>query len=116
MKSWVLPLPTISEANYHGHWSKLHKLHKQHRTRIAQFFKYQKPDISLPCTIKLTRLSPRTLDADDNLRSAFKSIKDYIADHLIPGLAAGRADSDPRIKWDYGQEKSKQKAIRIEIM
>ena len=70
--------------------------------------------IPLPCHIKLTRLSSRSLD-DDNLLFAFKSIRDYIADKLIPGLQIGRADGDKRITWEYAQETEKKQAVKIEI-
>lgn len=68
---------------------------------------------------------------DDNLVSAFKWIRDEISECLIEdstgkfayeipektrvNKAKGRRDSDPRIKWEYAQEKSKNKGIRIEI-
>jgi len=72
-------------------------------------------DMSL--TIKLIRISPRKLDEDDNLPTAFKWVKDAIADILIPGKAAGRADDSPLFKWKYDQEKGKvrEKAIRVEV-
>ena len=65
---------------------------------------------------------------DDNLPTAFKYIRDEISELLIPEKAGvyinkkgktikikGRADSDPRIKWQYFQEKTTLSAIKIEI-
>ncbi len=66
--------------------------------------------------IFLTRIAPRALDFD-NLVYAFKHIRDVIADTLLPGLAAGRADDDKRLQWQYCQEKGRPKeyAFRISI-
>lgn len=75
----------------------------------------------------MTRLSPRLLD-DDNLRSAFKWIRDEISVCLIPEKRTtyidkngkvrevkGRADDDERICWAYKQEKAKRQGIRLSI-
>ena len=61
-------------------------------------------------TIVLTRISPRRFD-DDNLRAAFKAVRDGVADWL------GVADNDPRVTWQYRQERGqpKQHAVRIEV-
>jgi hypothetical protein len=37
-----------------------------------------------------------------------------IADQILPGLAAGRADGDKRMTWEYAQEKGKT-CVRVEI-
>lgn len=68
--------------------------------------------IELPCEITMIRYGPRLLDSD-NLQTAFKSIRDKIADLLIPGLAKGQADGDPRLIWRYDQQKSKTYNIRL---
>ena len=70
--------------------------------------------ITLPCTITLTRIAPRSLDYD-NLLNAFKNIRDVIADYIIPGQAPGRSDSDSRINWLYSQEKGQPKTYNIRI-
>lgn len=108
---WLLPIETVSEANLQQHWSKKHKRHKAQKIQIWCKFQKEKPSISLPCIVHLTRISPRFLD-DDNLRVAFKWIRDEIANNIIPGKAAGRADDDPRIEWQYSQEKG-EKSVRI---
>lgn len=112
---WILPIKTVSEANKHEHWSASSKRHKAQKTRIKWQFKIESAKISIPCIIKLTRISPRILDDDDNLPMAFKWIKDAIADNLIPGLAVGRADSDPRLKFQFAQEKGKPKEYAIKV-
>lgn len=47
----------------------------------------------------------REIDRDHNLAYAFKFLQDTIADSLIPGLAAGRADS--HFRWEYGQHETR---------
>ena len=42
---------------------------------------------------------------DDNLQNALKSIRDSIADLILPGMAKGQADGDDRIQWRYDQIK-----------
>lgn len=54
-----------------------------------------------PLVVWLTRLSPGTLD-DDGLRAALKSVRDGVADAL------GIKDNDPRVRWEYAQEKTKR--------
>lgn len=63
----------------------------------------------------LVRIAPRMLDEDDNLREAFKTIKDAVSDKLLPGLQPGRADGDDRIMWLYGQKKGIPKYYAVEI-
>lgn len=135
---WSLPLKTVSEINNvkvkskdgksrSEHWTEKSKRHKQQQFFIRSLFNHEGIEIKLPCTVKLIRISPRLLD-DDNLRSAFKWIRDELSECLIPekvkayvtkkgkmALIKGRADDDPRITWIYDQEKGKQ-GIRIEIL
>lgn len=60
--------------------------------------------------VTMTRVAPRALD-DDNLRGAFKAVRDAIADVL------GSDDRNPLIAWRYEQRKGapKQHAIEIRI-
>lgn len=82
----------------------------------------------MPCEITLIRIASRFLDAEENLPMAFKWIKDEIGACLFPEKVViykkkngkyaqnkGHADSDPRVKWGYGQEKGKIQGVRIEI-
>lgn len=111
-----LPIKIVSELNVREHWTKKHARHRKlKRTLSLAFLPYINTNL-LPCCVTLIRVSSRALDSD-NLMGAFKSIRDYIADLLIPGLAMGRADSDARIMWVYMQEKGlpKQYACRIVI-
>lgn len=111
----TLPIKTVSEANCSEHWTKKHKRHKLQKKHVKLAFLVYKPKITLPCLIRLIRISPRSLDSKDNLPMAFKYIADSVADYIHPGLQAGRADDDENIKWDFGQEKGSPQSIRIEV-
>ena len=103
----VLPVMTVSEANRRDHWAVKAKRAKRHRFVARALC----PPAALPCVVRLTRLSAGTLD-DDNLRGALKAVRDGCADRL------GIDDRDPRVEWQYGQERAKgQKgAVRVEIL
>lgn len=109
-----LPIKTVSESNSSEHWSTKHKRHKNQKkwVRIV-WYKEGKPKIDLPCKVKLTRISPRTLDSD-NLQGSLKWIRDAISEIIIPNTLAGRADDHPEISWEYDQQKGKPCVI-IEI-
>lgn len=112
---WFIPIRTVSQANIHEHWTKTYKRNNSQKKIIQLIWQSKNPQILLPCIVTFTRLSMKTLDEDDNLRIAFKCIKDKIAELLIPGLASGRADGDKRIKWNYSQEKSRKIGIKLKI-
>lgn len=111
---WELPLLTVSELNCSEHWAKKSKRHKKQKFFVKLALKNEINKISLPCSVKITRLSSRSLDYD-NLVSSQKWVVDAICDLLIPGLKPGRADGDERIKIFYHQEKSRNYGIKIEI-
>ncbi len=125
--SWELPLKTISESNRSEHWTKSSKRHKIQQFFVRALFIRETREITIPCTITMTRIGPRFLD-DDNLPVSMKWIRDEIGACLFPekvvyvirksGAHAtnkGHADSDPRVKWKYSQEKGRRQAIRIEF-
>lgn len=127
MICWILPIKTVSEANSSEHWSKKAKRHKRQQFLVRYMFNKETEKIRLPCTVTLTRLSPRTLDTD-NLQTSMKYIRDEISELLIPEKAGayitrkgtvkrkkGHADNDPRISWCYAQEKWKVLAVKIQI-
>ncbi len=115
----------VSEFNMGGEfWKKKQWRHKQQEFYINEYFNtfvvpYEEQGFfPLPCIVKMTRITPRQLDEDDNLRGSVKYFKDYIAARLIPGdKSGGMKDSDKRIKWEYAQEKGipHQYALRVEI-
>lgn len=105
-------LRTVSESNRRGSWRKHYA-----RTQTQRFAAYTNmkgralPVVSGPVRVKVTRIAPRALDAHDNLRASLKAVVDGIADWLKS------KDNDPRITWDYGQERGKprQYAVRVEV-
>lgn len=105
-----LPIILPSVANMREHWAKRAQRAKNQRivSRLALTAKVK--GMSLPCAVTLTRIAPRQLDGD-NLQSAFKSIRDGIADAL------GVDDRDSRIEWKYLQEKRRCRefAVRMKI-
>lgn len=111
-----------SEANLREHWTKRHARHNVQQNLIDAYMTrhvhYIYPDLTklMPCTITLTRISPRALDEDNYLYSQ-KTIRDALAGHLIPGKAKGRADGDKRLKFKYAQVKGKVReyALKVEI-
>ncbi len=110
MISVTLPLRLVSVANQREHWSKKAKRAKAHRSaavlmlapRVAAYAKLAR------FVVTLTRIAPRALDGD-NLQSAFKACRDGVADAL------GTSDNDPRILWDYRQERGKPKYYAVTI-
>jgi hypothetical protein len=125
---WELPLKTVSESNCSEHWHKKATRHTQQQFFIRSLFRKETQPIPIPCIVKMIRLGPRFLDKDDNLRIAFKWIKDEISECIFPDKAKtymdkngkvrqikGRADDTPLITWQYDQEKTKKLGIRIEI-
>ena len=109
---WIIPIYTVSEANRNEHWTIKKKRIDLQKKWIVVFFKKEKATISLPCEITLTRIGKKKLDSD-NLPVSMKWIRDTIADQLIPGLACGRADDDPRLSWKYAQEIGKEYGVKI---
>jgi len=110
-------LSVVSESNICQHWTKKRKRRIvqdqiiRWEWKIANF--HHNIIVNQPYTIVFTRLSRRRMD-DDNLVSAFKAIRDTIADLLIPGKAKGVADGDKRLKFIYNQHPG-PKGIKIQI-
>ncbi len=128
MIKWEIPLKTVSESNSREHWHKAAARHTWQQLFIRTLFNAELRPMPMPCEITMTRISPRKLDAEENLPMAFKWIKDEIGAQLFPEKVViyrkkngnfaknkGHADSDPRVTWKYAQEKGKTQGIRIEI-
>ncbi len=111
----VIEMKTVSESNCSEHWSKKYKRHQSQKSLIRFAFSEFKNEFIFPCHVKLTRISPRELDAMDNLPMSFKWITDSVAEMLTNIFVPGRADGDKRITWEYHQIKGKPQAIKIEI-
>lgn len=115
---WHLDLETASESNSSEHWTVKRKRHQKQKEQVKKAFLVEKPSIAIPCTVVLTRISPRALDEHDNLRTSLKWVVDAVADYILPGKAAGRADDCKEIKWEYKQVRGgvREYGVRIEIM
>lgn len=111
----MIPIKTVSEANCSEHWTQKHKRHKNQKLKIKLYLLHQIKNIKLPCIIKLTRVGKRKLD-DDNLPPSLKYVRDAIADLIFPGLAAGQADNDKRLIWQYDQMTAKDYAIIVSFL
>ena len=112
---WVLPIKTVSELNQREHWREKHKRHKIQKMQVKMRFREFNGLLAPPLHIIIIRCMPRMLDSD-NLPGALKCVRDALADCIIPGLQAGRAD-DPKygLTFEVKQEKAKQKGVKIQI-
>jgi hypothetical protein len=64
--------------------------------------------------VTICYVRPRKLDSD-NLIASLKHVIDSIADNIIPGLTFGRADGDPRLKFQCTQKAGNPKEYALEI-
>ena len=106
-------LKTVSEANTRGRgWQGKHFRGKAQAVRVrAELLDGRKRLPRPPFICRLVRIGPKRLD-DDNLASAFKAIRDDIADFF------GVDDGDTTaIRFEYGQEAHgvHKYAVRIEL-
>lgn len=115
--NWHSNFETANEANSSENRFVKSERHKMQKKKIKAILLKERPPITIPCNVVLTRIAPRCLDEHDNLRMCFKWIADAIAEYLVPGKAVGRADDCKEIGWAYKQEKGgiREYAIRIEI-
>lgn len=96
-----IPLKTVSLLNMREHFRVTAKRKADQRFVVSAYFNgKQRPE--LPVVVTLTRVSPGTLDAHDNLPSAFKHVCDGLASWL------GIDDADPRVTWRYQQQRCKR--------
>lgn len=119
----VFDCKLLSEANRGGHWAARARRTRALRELVAaQLLRTIEETPQLPAIITLTRIAPRRLD-DDNLARAFKSVRDSVADFLLPANRGNQSqrwadDDDERIEWQYRQRKGRPHetsvAIRIE--
>ena len=108
-----LCIATVSEANCSEPWRKKHARHKLQKAHIRH--SSNRIPKELPIHIKITRISPRTLDSHDNLPMSVKYISDQLAAEITGNHVAGRADDDKRITWEYDQVKGKPQGVLIEF-
>lgn len=115
MIAFTIPVRTVSEANSHQHWRERQRRAKAQRKhaelvslRAKHHLGVHKPEFDPPCTVTMTRISPRELD-DDNLAGALKHVRDGIADAL------GINDRDPRVTWATKQRRGPAKTYLVEV-
>jgi len=95
----TLPLRLVSEANVREHWRPRAKRAATQRSIARMLVGQAIGGRNLPAIVTLTRIAPRELDGD-NLQRACKAVRDGVADAL------GCDDRDPRINWQYAQERA----------
>lgn len=106
--AFEIPMKLPSVANLREHWAAKARRAKEHRRLGFTFGNLYLRGIALPCVVRIVRVAPRALDSD-NLSSACKNLRDGLAD------AIGVDDRDPRVMWEYGQEKGKVAKVRVEV-
>ena len=105
MIEWSLPLEVVS-PNRKEHWSKTHKRNQRNLQWLQACWIKTEPKPQFPLVVRFDRhhrSNYRRFDDDDNLRTAYKFIKDKVADFILPGLRPGKADGDPRFTFHYIQ-------------
>lgn len=107
------PIKVISEANSRNHWAQRKRRFDGQRIEIAYYWKQSLKGrrVSLPCTVRLTRIGPKALDSD-NLAGAFKAVRDQIAQEI------GIDDGAAQIKFEYAQEAigTRRYGVRVEVI
>lgn len=108
-----IPVEVLSEANRRECWQSKYRRFKKQRERVRVFAHEYRWLVAMECRIHITLIrikGPRQRDFDDdNLRSAFKSVRDGIADVL------GIDDGSNRLLWEYRQEKGEKAGVRVEM-
>lgn len=110
-----LPLRIVSLANSRAHWRSRAETVKlqRHAARLRTCHLAWSVDRKLKAglvVVLLTRFAPRQLDSD-NLASAFKAVRDGVADGL--GLSGDGPASG--VVWVYDQQPSKLQRVTIEL-
>jgi hypothetical protein len=107
-----IPLIAINPLNRRECWQARARRARLHRGDTWRALKAAKAPYALPCTVTVTRVSTRALDAHDGLPASLKGCVDGIADWLDV------KDNDPRVQWVYAQAKGKPKeyAVLVEIV
>jgi hypothetical protein len=96
-----MQIKTVSTLNTREHFRVAAKRKALQRSQTRKYLSGL-PTPQLPVIVCLTRYSSGSLDAHDNLPSAFKHVVDEIATWL------GIDDADQRVQWRYEQEKCKR--------
>ena len=107
-RTFAVLIPIHTARRRQHEWLR-EKRDRVQRLAVAETCKAMLERPALPCSIRLTRCAPRTLDSD-NLQAALKATRDSVAEWL------GIDDADPRVRWLYEQEKTKTYGVRLEVL
>lgn len=109
-----IPIRTISWLNIRGSFWRHQKRKKAEKSAmyIAWRTEFGGHPPQPPLRVTFTRVAPRSLDAGDNLESAFKYIRDELAQCM--GL---KNDAGTEVEWKSQQRKggSKEYTVIVEI-
>jgi hypothetical protein len=103
-----VPVRVVSEPNERCHWAKRYKRFKKQAEVLGEYLGMLRP-LPLPLAITLVKLGGRNMDAQDNLKAAFKGLADFLAAWV------GTDDADPELVWLYGQEPGGPHGVRVEF-
>ncbi|NNC01873.1 hypothetical protein HJC10_03265 [Corallococcus exiguus] len=90
-----VPVETVNTSNRREHHMQRHRRAKGQRDATQLLWPGWSGPVLL--VVRLTRVSPRTLDSGDNLPVAMKSIRDEVARQLLLD------DASPLVRWVYAQ-------------
>ncbi|WP_223643930.1 hypothetical protein [Corallococcus sp. EGB] len=101
-----VPVETVNTSNRREHHMERHRRAKGQRDATHLLW----PGWSGPAllVVRLTRVSPRTLDSGDNLPIAMKSIRDEVARQLRLD------DASPLVRWVYAQAQG-EPSVLVEL-
>jgi hypothetical protein len=95
-------IKTVSEANSREHWAKRNKRKTAQQSEFHVLWRSYRPKVELPAVVTFTRHSCKVLD-DDNLRGAFKGIRDQLAKEI------GVDDGSESVRFEYKQVRIKER-------
>jgi hypothetical protein len=108
--AFAIPIRVVSEANVRGSWQTVdsRKCKQQRAVHDVLAAPGHRMRMAAPVVVRLIRVGTRPLD-DDNLRGAFKHVRDEIARWLMTD------DGSDAITWDYEQRRGKG-AVFVDVI
>ncbi len=105
-----LPIRVVSEANQRDHYMAKHSRKVAQQAELTTEWRrlVKKHRLTLPVTVRFTRIGPKALDSD-NLAGSFKHVRDSLAKIL------GVDDGDDRISFTYAQQANGKRVYGIQI-
>lgn len=109
-----IPVKTVQKRHHCGDKYMQERYQDNLKSRILFDLRgLERPDI--PCTVTLTRVSPRLLESESALVDVLHIIRRITASWIIPGLKTSSAWEDSRLKWVFEQKKSPIKSYSVMI-